>query len=137
MACPFFCPTERAENLSLPHPARLPLGAAWRGACGAPGGELIQLGETELESCNLGYAQACPRLPKERTADAIRFGVSRQSAERLLVQFVLEAKHLPVEHGYLEYDRVVSGWAAPHRDPRLQRLADCFLRSYLERNGAT
>lgn len=134
MACPFFSPSERAEDLALPHPARLPLGAAWRGTCGVPGGELVQLGAIELESCNLGYAHACPRLPRERAADAVRFAVNRESAERLQIQFVLESGHLPVEYGKLQYDRVSQCWASEHSDSRIQRLADCFLQAYLERN---
>lgn len=136
MACLFFSPTERAENIALPHPGRLPLGAAWRGACGAPGGELIQLGEKELESCNLGYAHSCPRLPAQRTADAVRFIVSKQCSDRLHVQYVLEAKHLPVAHGLLEYDRGAGAWSVSHSNLQLQKLADCFLQSYLERNAS-
>lgn len=136
MACPFFSPTDRVENIALPHPARLPLGAAWRGSCSAPGAELVQLGEVELESCNLGYAHSCPRLPKERIVDAARFAVSKQSAGRLQVHFVLEFEHLPVEHGSLEYDRVLTGWRSLHSDPRIQKLADCFVQSYLVRNAS-
>ena len=134
MACPFFSPSERAENLALPHPARLPLGAAWRGVCAVPGGELGQLGAVELESCNLGYAHACPRLPRERTADAVRFAVNKESAEQLEIQFVLESKHLPIEHGKLQYDRTSHCWTSQHSDSRIQRLADCFLEAYLERH---
>jgi hypothetical protein len=136
MACPFFSPTERAENIALPHPARLPLGAAWRGGCGVPGFELIQLGEKELESCNLGYAHACSRLPAERDADAVRFVVAKLSPERLVVQFVVESCHLPVASGRLEYDRALNRWASPHSDPRIQKLANCFLQSCLERNAS-
>jgi len=136
MACPFFSPIARADDIALPHPARLPLGAAWRGNCAAPGCELVQLGAAQLESCNLGYAHACPRLPAQRAADAVRFAVSRHSADRLQLQFVLEAKHLPVEHGNLEYDRILSCWTAGHSDPGIQKLAECFLQVYLERNTA-
>jgi hypothetical protein len=133
LACPFFLPTERADNIALPHPARLPLGAAWRGLCGAPGAELVQLDERELEPCNLGYAQACPRFPKDSPADAVRFAVSKHSPERLLVQFSMESKHAPAGHGQFEYDRHAAGWATTHSDSTIQRLADCFLRAYLER----
>lgn len=136
MACPFFSPTERADNIAFPHPARLPLGAAWRGGCLAPGGELVQLGAAELESCNLGYAHCCPRLPQQRTADAIRFVVSKKCPDRLYVQYVLDAKHLPVAHGILEYDRSAAVWSVSHDDPRIQRLADCFLQSHVERSGS-
>jgi hypothetical protein len=133
LACPFFSPTERVDNIALPHPARLPLGAAWRGHCLAPGSELAQLGAVELESCNLGYAHACPRLPQDRAADAVRFAISKKSPERLLVDFILEAKHLPVEHGQLEYDRITAAWAAPHPQSRIQKLAECFVQSYVDR----
>lgn len=135
MACPFFSPTERAYNIALPHPGRLPLGAAWRGTCGAPGAEHIQLVEAELEPCNLGYAQTCPRFPKESPTDAVRFSVSKHSPERVLVQFSLELKHWPAGHGCLEYDRNAAEWATEHSDSRIQRLAECFMQSYLERAG--
>src|SRR5689334_13020572 len=118
MACPFFSPSDRADNLALPHPARLPLSAAWSGTCTAPGGELVQLGAAELEACNLGYAHACPRLPEQRTADAVRFVVSKQCPGRLTVHYVLEAKHLPVAHGILEYDRGAAAWSVSHSDQR-------------------
>lgn len=136
MACPFFSPTNRADDIALPHPARLPLGAAWRGTCTVPGHETAELGAAELECCNLGYAHACPRLPKERHADAVRFVVSKQSPDRIVVQYVLEAGHLPVGHGSLEYDCEQSGWKTQHPEPRIQALADCYLRSYMERNRA-
>lgn len=136
MACPFFSPSERTRNIALPHPARLPLGAAWRGGCSAPGGELVQLGATELESCNLGYADACPRLPNERIADAVRFAVNKESTDRLQIQFVLESKHLPVEYGTLHYDRIRQCWASQHSDSKIQKLADCFLQAYLERSAS-
>ena len=136
MACPFFSPSERTESIALPHPARLPLGAAWRGACSAPGGELVQLGAGELESCNLGYADACPRLPNERVADAVRFAVNKESSDWLQIQFVLESKHLPVAHGTLQYDRIRQCWASQHGDSKIQKLADCFLQAYLERSAS-
>jgi hypothetical protein len=134
LSCPFFSPTERAENIALPHPARLPLGAAWRGSCHAPGHELYVLNNQELESCNLGHAQSCPRLPEERSCDSVRFAVSSNCDGRVALRFVLDAAHLPVGHGFLEYDRVVGNWVSPHPEARIQKLADCFLRSYLERH---
>jgi hypothetical protein len=136
LACPFFSPTNRADDIALPHPARLPLGAAWRGTCTVQGHETAELGAAELECCNLGYAHTCPRLPEERHADAVRFIVSKQSPERIIVQYVLETNHLPVGHGMLEYDREQYVWKTQHSEPRIQSLADCYLRSYLERNRA-
>lgn len=136
MACPFFAPTVRADNLALPHPARLPLGAAWRGGCTVPSHESDDLAPGELESCNLGYAHSCPRLPKDRVADAVRFAVAKESPETLLIHYVLEAAHLPVSHGALEYDRVAQIWKLGHPDSRIQHSATCFLQSYLERSRA-
>ena len=132
MSCPFFCPTDRADDIAFPHPARLPLGAAWRGTCGAPGHQLTVLTNLELESCNLGYAHACRRLPKERACDAVRFGVVSRSGERVVIRYVLETAHLPAGNGVLEYDRVGRFWLSPVADP-IQNLADTFIRSYLDR----
>ena len=91
------------------------------------------LSNRELESCNMGYAQSYPRLPAERSCDAVRFAVSKHSEARVLVQFVLESKYLPIGHGYLEYDRRLSTWVSGHSDPKIQKLADCFLQAYFER----
>lgn len=133
MACPFFSPTERADDIALPHPARLPLGAAWRGKCEAPGHEAHSPNNYELEACNLGYAHACSRLPKDHPCDAIRFGVTRESAASISLQYVMEAAHQPAGNGLLEYDRTLRNWNVAHPEPRVQKLAECFLRSYLER----
>ena len=72
---------------------RLPLGAAWRGKCNAPGYEAHSPSTQELEGCNLGYAHTCFRLPKERACDAVRFGVTRESSTSISLQYVMEAAH--------------------------------------------
>jgi hypothetical protein len=95
------------------------------------------LNNLELESCNLGYAKSCPRLPKERTCDAVRFAVARESVESISLHFVLETDHLPAGSGLLEYDRLLGSWIAPHPEARTQKLAECFLQSYLERRIPT
>jgi hypothetical protein len=137
LACPFFIPTERADDLALPHPARLPLGAAWRGTCAAAGREDATPTDQQLESCNMGYAKSCPRLPKERTCDAVRFAVAKESGENISLHFVFELDHLPAGHGLLEYDRNLKSWITPHPEPRTQKLAESFLESYLERRSFT
>lgn len=137
MACPFFIPTERADDLALPHPARLPLGAAWRGTCASLGHESAVLNNQELESCNLGYAKSCPRLPKERSCDAVRFGVAKESSAAISLHFVLESDHMPAGNGLLEYDRRLKSWTSPHPEARTQKLAESFLQSYLERKIPT
>ncbi len=133
MACPFFMPTERADDIAFPHPARLPLGSSWRGTCIASGHEHTTLSSIELESCNLGYAKSCPRLPKERVCDAVRFAVVNESTESISVQFVLEKTYLPISHGMLAYDRLSRSWTSSHADLGVQKKAECFLQSYLDR----
>jgi hypothetical protein len=135
LACPFFVPIERADDLALPHPARLPLGAAWRGSCSASGHEHANLSHQELEGCNLGYAKLCSRLPKERNCDAVRFVVTNDSRERISLQFVFEAEYRPAGNGFLEYHAVLKNWSSSHSDQRIQRLADCFMQEYLERRS--
>jgi hypothetical protein len=133
LACPFFMPTERAHDIAFPHPSRLPLGSSWRGTCLAPCHEQEPLSTIELESCNLGYAKSCPRLPKERACDAVRFAVVNESRESISLQFVLEKAYLPTSHGILAYDRHDKIWMSSHADLSVQKKAECFLQSYLDR----
>jgi len=126
-------PRERADDIAFPHPGRLPLGRSWRGTCSAPGHEQATLNPKELESCNLGYAKSCSRLPKERFSDAMRFVVLGNAESRVSLEFVLERAHLPVGHGRLQFDQRSGNWLSPHPDPRIQRKAECFLAAYLER----
>ena len=146
MACPYFMPVTKLENGSWPHPARLPLGSGWCGHCTAPGHE----GELPLQDvleafCNLGYASSCSWAPPERVWDAVRFVVSalRDSAGRdealagaartLFLRYVCERNHAPVEHGVLEFDLSRATWIRGHDDARVQKMAECFLESYLKR----
>lgn len=136
MACPFFSPTHRVDDIALPHPTRLPLGAAWHGSCAATDHADAPLTNVELESCNLGYAKHCPRLPKDRHGDAIRFGVSNDSGEMISVQFVIESEYLPLAHGLLQYDSRTMTWIVEHPQPRAQKLAAAFLQTYIERRSS-
>jgi hypothetical protein len=136
LACPFFMPIERAGDLALPHPSRLPLGAAWRGSCSAPGHERAVPDNQELEGCNLGYAKSCPRLPVVRSCDAVRFAVANDSGERIALQFVFEAEYRPAGQGVLEYDVLLKEWSSIHPDFRIQKQADCFVLKYLERRDS-
>jgi hypothetical protein len=125
-------PTHRADDAGWPHPSRLPLGAGWSGLCRAPGHEPSEPSAREIEQlCNLGYATRCPRLPQERTADAVRFSVARDRGSRLELWFVCEMGHRPAEYGKLDYDRASGRWATSHPDARIQKMAECYLESYL------
>jgi hypothetical protein len=103
--------------------------------CSAPGHEQTVLSCTELEACNLGYAKSCSRLPKDRLSDAVRFAVVNDSSSRISVKFVFEMDYLPGDHGLLEYDRLSKIWAWAHPEPRVQKLAECFLQAYLDRQS--
>lgn len=151
LACPYFMPTTRLENGSWPHPARLPLGAGWCGHCTAPGhnGEIPS--QSQLETfCNLGYANHCDWSPLQRPLDAVRFAISaprdivairdRESAAKtptrlLLLHYACERNHRPIEHGDLEFDLHQAAWVRPHSDPRIQRMAECFLETYLQKKS--
>ena len=151
MACPYFMPVEKLENGSWPHPARLPLGSGWRGHCTAPGHEGEQPAQHILEAfCNLGYANSCTWAPRERPCDAVRFAVTapletsqrrgmprvaESPARFLSLHYVCERNHLPVEHGDLEYDLAQTVWLRQHGDPRIQKMAECFLDAYLKKKS--
>jgi hypothetical protein len=103
------------------------------------GGAKTSPTETELrEFCNLGYAGQCERLPADRGADSIRFSVApagQAERDRIRLHYSCERNHAPVEHGALEYDCEARTWPVAHRDACIQRQAECYLETYLERRG--
>ena len=137
MACPFFMPTEKLEGGGWLHPSRLPLGGGWSGYCCAAGHEGAEPASDELrEFCNLGYALNCPRLPKERSVDALRLSIVRDRGGQLTVMFVYELGHRPAGHGTLQYDLAQKRWISFHPDLRTQKMAQCYVESYLLRRPA-
>jgi hypothetical protein len=136
VACPFFMPTRRSMEGAWIHPARLPLGSGWEGYCTAPGHEgVIPEPERLQQDCTLGYASACPYLPEKRHADAVRFAVSSESEAHVLVNYACERNHEPASHGNLEYRVQDARWTSSHPDPRIQKMAECFLESWLRKNN--
>ena len=140
MSCPFFMPVEKLPHGSWLHAGRLPLGCGWSGHCTAPGHEGEIPSPNELrEFCNLGYAEGCGRLPRERAWDSVRFGArvvghgGNGTSRNIQVRYVCERGHRPAEHGMLEFDAVEARWLEPHHDSCLQRMAECFLESFREK----
>jgi hypothetical protein len=134
MACPFFMPTSKLQDGGWLHPSRLPLGGGWIGHCSAPGHEGAEPTNEELrELCNLGYAAGCTRLPTVRASDAVRFSIARDRGAQLLLWFVCESEHRPAAYGMLEYDLPARQWVSSHSDRRIQKMAECYLESYLLR----
>jgi len=135
-------PVARLENGAWPHPSRLPLGGGWSGHCTAPGHEgEVPTQEILESSCNLGYAANCGWAPTQRN-DSVRFAVSAPdranggaaAANRVLrLIYVCERDHRPAAHGDLAFDLAAGTWLRAHEDARIQKMAECFLESYLKK----
>lgn len=138
MACPFFVPSRRLENTGWVRPPRLPLGDYFGGACYAQPSGVIELPESrQRELCNCGYARGkCDRFPSGSTADAVRFSVTDDTPNRLLMVYVVEKDHAPAKFGTLEYliaEAHLDG--LPISDILVQQ-ARAFLESYLRHRVA-
>lgn len=93
--------------------------------------------------CNLGYANGCSWAPPHRAWDSVRFAVSAPGATNgktadfphrtLRVLYVCERDHRPITYGELTFDLATSTWPCCHDDPRIQKMAECFLDSYLNK----
>lgn len=122
-------------NILWSFPQRLPLGAGYCGNCTAGQARSVPE-EAELRDlCNLGYAVQCSRIPADRQLDSVRFAVARDGGDRILLHYSCERDHAPVDHGQLQYDCVSRTWPVAHGDANIQRQAECFVATYLERRG--
>ncbi len=81
----------------------------------------------------MGYASRCTRLPAERCCDAVRFSVARDRGSCIALWFVCEAAHRPIKHGVVEYEVSTNRWTSCHPDSGIQKMAECYLQSYLLR----
>ena len=133
VACPFFFPHQRAFNIQWNFPSRLPLGAGFCGTCRAGIAEFTPADAELREFCNLGYAGQCERVPADRRADCVRFAVAEDQGVRILLHFVYERDHAPVEWGVLEYDAAGERWTSKISDQTMQRQAECYLAVYFEK----
>ena len=133
-------------------PSRLPLGAGFCGTCRAPtpawaksaqsggpgaageGAEATPDDAALRDFCNVGYARGCSRMPVERRADSVRFAVTADKGERVILSYVYDRDHLPVAHGQLEYDCIRQRWLSAVADACLERQAECYLAIYLEKH---
>jgi len=73
-------------------------------------------------------------MPTRRCADGLRFAVAKDEGSRIVLHYVSEHDHGPVEYGRIVYDCEAKSWPFPLRDACLQRQADCFVEVYLERH---
>jgi len=63
----------------------------------------------------------------------VRFSVACDRDGLIQLCFVLERAHQPHAHGTLLYALASDSWLEPHRDVRIQRMAECYLDSYRAR----
>jgi hypothetical protein len=63
--------------------------------------------------------------------------VGNDEGDKIMLQYVYERGHAPVEHGQLEYDCTTQRWLVPLGDACAQRQAECYLAGYLERQPRT
>lgn len=133
MACPFFFPTEKSFSIAWSFPQRLPLGAGFCGRCRANGVDTVPDDATLRDFCNLGHAATCSRLPAARHADSVRFVVAADADDKILLDYVYDRNHAPAGHGRLEYNCRARSWTPRLADACVQRQAECYLATYLER----
>jgi len=141
VACPYFYPLEweggrtpqTSSGTSAHLDAMLPLGGRWRGMCRADAARAAEPDDGVRKTCNLGYARGvCARFPAGDGPDAVRFTVTRDEGDRLLLYYVIERDHHPFAHGPLEYVRATGALASPAGDT-LARQAQAYAESYLRR----
>jgi hypothetical protein len=74
----------------------------------------------------------------------VRFAVSAPdattggaaAAKRVLrLIYVCEHDHRPAAHGDLAFDLTAGTWLRTHEDARIQKMAECFLESYLKKKA--
>ena len=130
---PFFFPTQRASEIQWNFPARLPLGGGFCGTCKATSQEFAPSDAELRDFCNLGYAGQCANLPADRRADCVRFSIAQDQGTRILLHFVLERDHVPMEWGTLEFDVAALRWSSSGANGLLRRQAESYLSVYLER----
>jgi len=140
VACPFFAPSRRLENTDWVLPPRYPLGDLFSGTCHASASNLTEghHDEHQEECCNFGYARThCDRFPGGSAPDAVRFSVTEDTPTRLVVVYVVEKDHAPIEHGTLDYRVSDSHLDGPVISEVLMQQARAFLESYLRRRART
>jgi hypothetical protein len=85
----------------------------------------------------MGYAHDCPHLPADRIADAVHFCVGGDHDGVVQLCWVFVKNHAEAGHGNLEFQKATGQWRSRHHDETVQRMAECYLGSYLSRRSET
>jgi hypothetical protein len=76
-------------------------------------------------------------LPAERHADAVRFALGAECDGVVHLRFACELDYLPASSGELKYQKATATWLVKHDDPRVQRMAECYIQVQLERRAGS
>jgi len=129
VACPFFFPLEKLETENWLHAPRVPLGDLYQGECRAQA-PLPPATLASTDYCNNGYGRGhCEYFPAKADADAFRFHLIADHGDRLEIQYILEKKCWPIEHGVLN---IASD--EPRAEDTLRQQAVSFAASYRRRS---
>ena len=97
----------------------------------------------------MGYASSCEWAPADRAWDAVRFAIAfpektptagqkclpAEPVRILRIIYVYERDHRPAGQGELEFDLAHTAWIRSHPDPRIHKMAECFLETYLKKKN--
>jgi len=122
------------------HAGALPLGCGWTGHCTAPGHENAV---HRRRNCGTFATWATPKAVSGFRRAGVGFGTVRGAdvpgdkknftGGHIQIRYVCERDHRPVEHGTLKFDAVAENWLLRHSDDRVQRMAECFMATYVRR----
>ena len=134
MACPYFFPSEPLNARLWVIAPRMPLGEAYDGTCRAETDEVFQPSrEVVRELCNCGYARGrCERFPVGAAGDAVRLSLMDEADGKLRMTWIIEAEHVPVEHGTIVYD-LREGSMEGSQDAVMSAQVRALVATYLRR----
>ena len=83
----------------------------------------------------LGCGAICGLRSRRHRSHNNQKGVANRGSRILALAYVCERDHRPVHNGELEFDLSQAAWLRHHDDPRIQKMAECFLESYLKKKA--
>jgi hypothetical protein len=113
---------------------RLPLIDEYSGFCHSSGESALAVDAGQRLQCNQGYASGlCARFPPKGASSAMRYSVTRRTAEEITLVWLEEQDHSPLRWGPLHYSIADDALSAPDLTPAIQAQALAFCRSFLLR----
>jgi hypothetical protein len=133
MPCVYFEPTNRAGE-TLHGQTRLPLIDEYDGRCHALLGAPAALADMRWQCCNQGYSLGkCSQFPAAGFDGALRYSVTRHTADLLDVVWIEERDHAPFRHGDLHFTISKDCFLETGLDTLIAAQALAHCRSYMKR----